>query len=446
MATYKSIVGQKIVKTTSDPSEAKTGQMWYNSTTGTLRGLGVVEAWVSSAPLLTARQQMSGAGIQTAALGFGGNEPPNSSKTEEYNGTGWATGGTLNTARNAAAGFGIQTSAVMAGGYSGTDSGPGQNQTEEYNGTAWTSGNNMGTGRRQLAGAGVETAGLVFGGRVSDPTFSAASEEYDGTNWTSGGTMGTPAPSSSALAGSGTQTAGLRFGGGPSRTSNTETYDGTSWTEVNNLNTARDELGGNGTQTSSIAYGGTTPPATAKAESWNGTSWTEGPDLATARNNIAGAGASNSAAVAFGGGPPASTATEEFTKSSNTLTAAAWSSAANMPYVVQRAGAAGTVDAAFVFGGHRGPSDSSIGPPTDTPTTNTCLGAASIASWTNGPALNTGRSSMGSWELKQQLCVLEVILIEMSQKLIMVLHGLKDLTYLQEDKNVQHVEPLPPLY
>ena len=85
-----------------------------------------------------------------------------------------------------------------------------------------------------------------------------------------------------------TQTAGLRFGGGPSRTSNTETYDGTSWTEVNNLNTARDELGGNGTQTSALAYGGTTPPATAKAESWNGTSWTEGPDLATARNNIAG--------------------------------------------------------------------------------------------------------------------------------------------------------------
>ena len=183
MAAYKDLVGQKITKVTSNPGEPKTGQMWYNSTSGTLRGLGIVSAWSSGSNLTTARQQMSGAGIQTAALGFGGNEPPNSSKTEEYNGTGWATGGTLNTARNAAAGFGIQTSAVMAGGDSGTDSGPGQNQTEEYNGTAWTSGNNMGTGRRQLAGAGVETAGLVFGGRVSDPTFSAASEEYDGTNY-----------------------------------------------------------------------------------------------------------------------------------------------------------------------------------------------------------------------------------------------------------------------
>ncbi len=109
MTAYKDIVGQKITVVTSNPPEPKTGQMWYSSTDGKLRGLGILEAWSSASPLATARQQMSGAGIQTAALGFGGDEPPNSSKTEEYNGTSWATGGTLNTARNAAAGFGIQT-------------------------------------------------------------------------------------------------------------------------------------------------------------------------------------------------------------------------------------------------------------------------------------------------------------------------------------------------
>ena len=56
MATYKEIVGQKITKVTSDPSEPKTGQMWYNSTTGSLRALGVVTAWVSGSPMITARR------------------------------------------------------------------------------------------------------------------------------------------------------------------------------------------------------------------------------------------------------------------------------------------------------------------------------------------------------------------------------------------------------
>ena len=47
MAAYKDLVGQKITKVTSNPSEPKTGQMWYNSTDGKLRGLGIIEAWSS---------------------------------------------------------------------------------------------------------------------------------------------------------------------------------------------------------------------------------------------------------------------------------------------------------------------------------------------------------------------------------------------------------------
>jgi hypothetical protein len=40
-------------------------------------------------------------------------------------------------------------------------------------------------------------------------------------------------------------------------------------------------------------------------ESWNGTSWTEVNDLNTARGNFAGAGTQNTAALAFGGANPA---------------------------------------------------------------------------------------------------------------------------------------------
>ena len=71
MAAYKDLVGQKIT-VTSNPSEPKTGQMWYNSTDGKLRGLGIVEAFSSAAPLITARQVLAGAGTQTAGVVFGG--------------------------------------------------------------------------------------------------------------------------------------------------------------------------------------------------------------------------------------------------------------------------------------------------------------------------------------------------------------------------------------
>ena len=46
MAAYKDLVGQKITKVTSNPSEPKTGQMWYNSTDGKLRGLAISRSMV----------------------------------------------------------------------------------------------------------------------------------------------------------------------------------------------------------------------------------------------------------------------------------------------------------------------------------------------------------------------------------------------------------------
>jgi hypothetical protein len=69
----------------------------------------------------------------------------------------------------------------------------------------------------------------------------------------------------------------LAFGGTAGAvTGVTESWNGTSWTELNDLNTARDFLGGAGTQTSALAFGGeATPSFLTVNESWNGTSWTE---------------------------------------------------------------------------------------------------------------------------------------------------------------------------
>jgi hypothetical protein len=84
-----------------------------------------------------------------------------------------------------------------------------------------------------------------------------ATEEYDGTSWaTSPGSLNT---GRSNLGGAGTQTAGLAFGGNypPAITGATEEYDGTSWaTSPGSLNTARRYLAGCGIQTAALAFGG----------------------------------------------------------------------------------------------------------------------------------------------------------------------------------------------
>ena len=68
----------------------------------------------------TARYSVGGAGLQTAALAFGGEiSPGNTDVTESYDGTTWTSlSATLATARRAFGGSGTQTSAIAAGGFS----------------------------------------------------------------------------------------------------------------------------------------------------------------------------------------------------------------------------------------------------------------------------------------------------------------------------------------
>jgi hypothetical protein len=69
-------------------------------------------------------------------------------------------------------------------------------------------------------------------------------------------------------------------------TSATEEYDGASWATSNPLNTARDALGGTGTQTAGLAFGGQIPPLTAATEEYDGNSWANSNPLNTARVGI----------------------------------------------------------------------------------------------------------------------------------------------------------------
>ena len=98
--------------------------------------------------------------------------------------------------------------------------------------------------------------------------------------WSTGGNLTT---ARYQLGGAGTQTAGLGFGGNPPTSGNnaTEEYDGSSWTNGGNLGTARRAVEGNGTQTAGLAVGG--HPGRTDTEEYDGSSWTSGGSLSAGR-------------------------------------------------------------------------------------------------------------------------------------------------------------------
>ena len=367
MSTYKAIVGKKIKSVSSDPSDSAEGQMWYNTTTGTLRGLAIAEAWVAGASTATSKQRSGGCGTQTAGLNCGGfDAPPNGAAhdgTEEYNGSGWSTGGTLNTARGNTKLVGTQTAAVFFGQGGGGQ--PQSGVTEEYNGTAWTTVNPMANAINYRSGCGIQTAALATGGNVPGTNRSNLNEEYDGTNWTAGGAL----PQKQSSQGqAGTQTAAINsFGytnnpvpGNSGDTVNTISaeYDGSSWTAGPNGNGVVELTGyamGSGTQTDAIFAGA---PSTNSCK-YDGTSFTVGPALAIAQDS-ASHGSTSASATWIAKGSPVPTVgnrVQEFNSGINVITAGAWAIGGNLPQDSRGGGSAGTQTAAWYVGGLQYPSD-----------------------------------------------------------------------------------------
>ena len=276
-------------------NEANAGKMWMriDSLTSLVKGviqIKVAGVWTSGGALSASKNEIAGAGTQSAGLAFGGNTGSPTAVTEEYNGSTWSGGGAMATARKQLAGAGSQTSALSFGGNTGSSS----DVTEEYNGTAWSGGGALTSATFYLAGAGTQSAGLCFGG--SGPL--TTTEEYNGTSWSSGGALAT---ARERLAGCGTLTAGLSFGGTTGSDSNvTEEYNGTSWSGGGNLGTARRSLAGAGTQSAGLSFAGITGSDSTVTEEYDGTSWSAGGSINTARGNLGGAG-SQSEAISFGG-------------------------------------------------------------------------------------------------------------------------------------------------
>ena len=317
MATYKEINGQKVQSLSSDPPAPYTGQIWYNSTSNSLKyfaGTASV-AWATGANIPSRRIYMGGCGPTTSALIVGGSNPsatpisPNEKyrETLAYNGTAWTAQANYPFYIDRINAAGDSTAAIAFGGVA-DPSGPGGVVANSYNfnGSSWTSKPSLNAGQYAMAAAGTATSALSFGG---EPDVDRT-DSWNGSSWTNQANM--PRGGKNVSGTGPSNTAALAMGGqdpSPENSFNTTLSWNGSWTAGPNMNVAREGAGAGGTTTSALIFGGRTVPSPAPSpsstsitttESYNG-SWTNVNALVTAARFGAGGGASNASAFQVGG-------------------------------------------------------------------------------------------------------------------------------------------------
>ena len=132
MSTYEELHGKRVEVFSSDPTldSSYEGQVWFNSTSGTLKTVLSTGAWVSATPSPNGGSSRMGFGSQTAAVMAGGaTGPGNQSYVEEYNGSGWTNATAMPTTRQDGGSAGTITAGLVCGG----GKHPGlANETEEW--------------------------------------------------------------------------------------------------------------------------------------------------------------------------------------------------------------------------------------------------------------------------------------------------------------------------
>ena len=321
MSEYKGIKGFQVQTRTEDPSptEAQSGDFYYNSSTGQYKQIGTggapIGTWSSGGDLNAARTDFEGTGTKAAGLAIGG-RPGNQDLVEQYNGSSWSEIAEIGSGRYAAAAAGSPSAALYFGGYFSSAPAGSRNLTELWNGSSWTEVNELNSAIAYQFGMGTSTAAISAAGNRYSPIV-ANYETWDGTNWTAAGSMN--AAKNVGMRGVGTLTAAMAAGGRlhppGAGTNQVELFDGSSWTETTEINTARYYAGGAGIQTSALMISGEVNGTTfsVNCEAWDGSSWTEVANVAAARQ-VAGSSGNegNPAGLFFGGAPPVTAATEEW--------------------------------------------------------------------------------------------------------------------------------------
>jgi hypothetical protein len=332
MSTYKDIQGNLIPVLSSDPSNPEFGDIWYNSTSSSLKAYQYVSVWSTGNNYPLSISQLAGAGTQTAALAFGGTNasPPvptnKRNTTNKYDETSYSATGNLGTARGYVGGFGTQTAAVAYGGTGNVN--VTLSSTENFTGTSWAGSGALPVGRTTAnnTGYGTQTAGVMIGAGGSPYTPSAIFN-YNGSSWSAGTALPPSFGTSPPASGFGTQTAGLVLTSVTGLATSIE-FNGSSWGSTANSNVDHFDGHFGGSQTAGIAatggrtvFGGLT-----YTETYDGTTWSNAGNCNTGRSNLARAGAAPSslslmmAGTVNGGRPGGSNNTEEWEQAIKTVT------------------------------------------------------------------------------------------------------------------------------
>lgn len=70
MTTYRTVKGYNVKSVSSDPSNVKEGQIWYNRTTKAIKVAPNLGAWASGGNLGTARDVLAAGGTSTQTAGL----------------------------------------------------------------------------------------------------------------------------------------------------------------------------------------------------------------------------------------------------------------------------------------------------------------------------------------------------------------------------------------
>lgn len=163
--------------------------------------------------------------------------------------------------------------------------------------------------------------------------------------WSSGGSLNT---ARARLGGAGTQTAGLSFGGTTGAVSAvSEEYNGTAWSAGNSLGAAKQSVGGAGTQSAGLCIAGFTTGVIAACEEYDGTNWSAGGDMGTAKQQVGGGGTQTAAFGAGGNTGSTIDVTEEYNGTS-------WSVGGSLATARRIGGTCGTLTAGLFAAGFDG--------------------------------------------------------------------------------------------
>jgi len=320
MATYYGTYGQKVQYLSSDPPAPQLGQVWYNSTSATLKVRSATAAsWASGGNMNTARYQATNFGTQTSALANGG-QSPTQTTSEIYNGTSWSPTTGSNIPRAGACSFGESSSSgVIVGGYrSGGGFEDNQTTNETWNGSSWTQNPVTNFRHGSNGGAGTATSGLVAG-YTPGPNNNNKSESWNGSSWTNTPNLNTG--SDEKMVAGTTQTAALAFASAPIPLNGTESWNGSTWTTIPGGTMNQSGVASRmafGSQSLAGCFAGYDPATSgniSNTELWNGSTWSSSTNGPTAYR--AGGSCGLQAAGLFNGGvapnyPAGQTSTFEF--------------------------------------------------------------------------------------------------------------------------------------